>query len=122
MKKYIFTESQLRKILTHQINEQASIEGKCVEGLLKNSILTTPDRNISEKLKTGRFKVINITGSVTLNDKDYNNSMVQKGIIITPETKINICIGSSMVMSGMGLKECGIVHNPKGIQFIPQVA
>jgi hypothetical protein len=122
MKKYIFTESQIKKILTHQINEQVPTQGKCIEGLFKNSFVEGSNTNITEKIKTGKFKVTHINGSVKLNDKDYNNSSVQKGIIITPETKINICIGSSMVMSGMGLRECAIVHNPNGLQFIPQVA
>ena len=122
MKKYIFTDNQIRKILTHQINEQIPTEGKCVEGLLKNSYIKNPNPNITEKIKTTKFKVINITGTVKLNGKHYDNTMVQKGIIITPETTINICIGSLMAMSGGGMRECGIVHNPKGIEFIPQLA
>jgi hypothetical protein len=51
MKKFIFTESQIRKILTHEINEQVPTQGKCVEGLFKNSFVEGPNSNITEKIK-----------------------------------------------------------------------
>lgn len=119
MKKYIFTESQIKKIIDKEIDEQNPM---CGEGLLKNAIIDDEKPNIREKIKTGKFKVINIQGDVKLNGKRYDKSSVQKGIIITPNTTINICSGSSMVMSGMGLPECGVFQDEKGIRFEPQVA
>jgi|LauGreDrversion4_2_1035121.scaffolds.fasta_scaffold07334_4 hypothetical protein len=119
MKKYIFTESQIKKIIDTQINEQNSM---CGEGLLKNAIIDDEKPNIREKIKTGKFKVIEIKGDVKLNGKKYDMSSVQKGIIITPNTTISICSGSSMIMSGMGLPECGVFQKNNGIRFVPQVA
>ena len=119
MKKYIFTESQIKKIIDKEINEKSPM---CSEGLLKNAFIDQEKPNIREKIKNGKFKVINIQGEVNLNGKKYDMSSVQKGIIITPNTSIKICSGSSMVMSGMGLPECGVLQSDKGLKFVPQVA
>jgi hypothetical protein len=119
MKKYIFTESQIKKIIDKEINEQNPM---CGEGLLKNAFINNEKPNIREKIKTGKFKVINITGDVMLNGKKYDRTSVQKGIIITPNTTISICSGSGMVMSGMGLPECGVFQKNDGIEFVSQVA
>lgn len=120
MKKYIFTESQIKKIIDVEINEQNPM---CGEGLLKDAIIKDETPNIREKIKNGKFKVINIKGDVRLNGKRYDKSSVEKGIIITPNTTINICSGSFMVMSGMGLPECGVSHHRgDGIQFFPRLA
>lgn len=121
MKKYIFTENQVKKIITDVINEQTSTEGKCVESLFKNVIVKGKNLDISNKIKSNRFKVMDINGTVNLNGKTYNQSSLKNSVIITPETKINICVGSSMVISGGGFNEALIIHSENGVMFNPQV-
>lgn len=122
MKKYIFTESQIKKVISNVVNEQIPTKGKCMESLFKNVIVQGNDQETVNKIKTNRFKVININGTVNLNGKPYNQSSLKNTVIITPDTTINICIGSSLVISGAGFGEAGVVYNQKGVMFIPQVA
>lgn len=121
MKKYIFTESQVKKIISNEINEQVSPQSNCVETVLKNSILENKTPQLLKALASGKFKVTDIVGDVKLNGKPYDRNLVQKGIVLTPETTVTICVGSSIIMSGMGLKQCGLVHGPNGVVFIPQI-
>jgi hypothetical protein len=121
MKKFIFTESQIKKIISNEINEQDQSQTLCVESLLKNAIVDGKNSEIGKILSNGKFKVTDIVGNVNLNGKPYNRESVQKGIILTPNTKVNICAGSSIIMSGMGLKECGLVHDPNGVKFLPNL-
>jgi hypothetical protein len=121
MKKYIFTESQLKKVISNVVNEQTTTKGKCVESSFKNVIVQDNNPQTVNKIKSNKFKVIDIQGTVNLNGKPYNQSSLKNTVIITPETTINVCIGSSLVISGAGFREAGIVHNEKGVMFIPQV-
>lgn len=123
MKKFIFTESQLRKLISHQINEQNAM---CAQNLFKNATINLagtnqPESKIRTILQTGKFKVTSINGNVKLNGKPYNNQSVAKGVIITPDTTIEICSGNTIVMSGMGLPQCSITHG-ENITFTPMVA
>lgn len=120
MKKYIFTENQIKKVITDVINEQTSTKGKCVESLFKDSIVDNP--KVKNIINTKSFQVTDIIGSVNLNGKPYNQSSLKNRVIITPQTTINICVGSSMVLSGGGLSQAGIVHDVNGVKFIPQVS
>lgn len=120
MKKYIFTENQIKKVITDVINEQTSTKGKCAESLFKDSIVDDP--KLKNIINTKNFEVTNINGSVNLNGKPYNQSSLKNRVIITPQTTINICVGSSLVLNGGGLKEAGVVNDVNGVKFIPQVA
>lgn len=123
MKKFIFTESQIKKIISHQINEQNAM---CTQNLLKNAAINLagtnqPENKIRSILQTGKFKVTSINGNVKLNGKPYNNQSVAKGVIITPDTTIEICSGNTIMMSGMGMPQCSITHG-ENITFTPTVA
>lgn len=123
MKKFIFTESQIKKIISHQINEQNAM---CAKNIFKNATINLngtkqPENQIRKTLQTGNFKVIKIEGDVKLNGKPYNSQSVSKGVIIAPETTIEICSGNSIIMSGMGFQRCSITHG-ENITFNPMVA
>lgn len=122
MKKYILTETQVKKIINQVINEQIPTKGKCVTSLFKNSIIDGDNSDAANKIKTTRFVVTNINGSVKLNGKIYDQRSLKNTVTITPDTTINICIGSSMVLSGGGFREAGISAGPDGLMFTPQVA
>ena len=112
MKKFIFTESQIKKIVSHQINEQNAM---CAKNLFKNATINTagsktPQNNVKSAIQTGRFRVMEINGDVKLNGKLYNDQSVAKGVIITPDTTIEICSGNVVIVNGMSLGDCSITH------------
>ena len=120
MKKFIFTESQIKKIITHQINEQNPL---CAKNLLKNANVLSPgpmfpEEKLRTAIQTGKFKVIDISGDVKLNGKLYDSKSVDKGIILTPNTTIEICSGNGMIVSGMNLGQCTIT-NDQNLKFSP---
>lgn len=123
MKKFIFTESQIKKIISHQLDEQNAM---CSKNLFKNASINLsgvnhPESKIKSLIQTGKFKVTQIDGEVELNGKPYNNQSVTKGVIITPDTTIQICSGNTIFMSGMGLPQCSITYG-ENITFNPMVA
>jgi hypothetical protein len=118
MKKYIFTESQVKKIINSQVNEQV------MNTLRQTNTLADMDYpgispEFANLIRTkGTFKVINGDfGFATLNDKPAH-----VGAIITPQTKITLGMSSSIVMSGMHLPEAGINFGQNKLEFVKQVA
>jgi hypothetical protein len=111
MKKYVFTESQIKKIVNHLIKEESEVEGCGRPGMPSQRALFK-DSEISEydnqkefrSILTSpncKFKVIRNDGGVKLNGKP-----AQEGMIIVPNTTVEMCNMSSYLMiSGMGYPE-----------------
>jgi hypothetical protein len=129
MKKYIFTESQLKNIIDNQVVEQKGFwapKPGSATSLLKDIRVNMEGyggdaKKVKLALQTGKFKVTNANSGVILNDKPYSYEDVRsKNLILTPQTKIEL--SGSIQMSGMGMPECEIHYDANGdyLEFIPQ--
>jgi hypothetical protein len=129
MKKYVFTESQLKKIIDNQLIEQKGFwapPSPTAKSLLKDIKINMEGyegdvKKIKMALQTGKFKVTNSSNGVKLNNKSYGIEDIRsKNLIVTPQTLIEL--SGSMQMSGMGMPECEIRYEGNGgyLEFIPQ--
>ena len=109
MKKYIFTESQIKKIIDNQITENKDLQEQSMGSAVTTNTLPQmeyvffQDPSLIEKIKKqGVFKVIrfeNTGKGIKLND-----TPIKEGQIINVNTKISIPMSSSIIVSGMGIK------------------
>lgn len=129
MKKYVFTESQLKNIIDNQVNEQKGFWAPpqpTAKSLLKDIRVNMEGygddpKKVKMALQTGKFKITNTSNGVKLNNKSYGIEDVRsKNLIVTPQTLIEL--SGSIQMSGMGMPECEIRYEGNGgyLEFIPQ--
>lgn len=112
----MITESQAKRLIENVINEQNQT---CLTDSLYNILTKTEGINFS--IDTAKFKITNVTG----NGVKFNGKPVQQGYsggILTPKTQISLCINDIVMLSGMGLPECGLTMGGEGIIFVPQFA
>jgi len=116
MKKYIFTENQIKTIINSQLSEQSNHMSNppMVKGTLAN-VQIDGDRylgNGSDLVKiarSGKFKVLHIVGEARLNGKWFNPETVQKqSVIVTTQTVIEMREGCHLLMSGAGQDEVDV--------------
>jgi hypothetical protein len=129
MKKYVFTESQVKKIIDHLIKEEEESEaGDCgrpgmptLKGLFKNCEIEDADQNKFKKLLNSpncKFQVKSVDGGIKLNGK-----WAQKGMILTPDTSIEICnMSTYLMLSGMGYPEAYVTWGQDAPAFGSQHA
>ncbi len=126
MKKYIFTETQLKNVLSIIVEETTSNKGGWCQpsgyspqsSLMKDCEINSQNTiDIQNKLKTGKFKVTSVSGQILLNHKN-----VTPGMIITPDSTIEICMNGELMLSGMGLPQCKVESGQNRPLFTPQVA
>jgi len=118
MKKYIFTEAQIKKIIDSQINEDFN-QQQLISGSLATLDYSGVDPKLAQTIKTaGRFVITkgNVSG-VSL-----NGAPAKIGSLIGVGTKITMGINNYIVMSGMHLPEAGISYGQNGLIFSQQVA
>jgi hypothetical protein len=122
MKKYIFTENQIKTIINSQLSEQLSEQSNhmsntpMVKGTLANiQIDPTGDRylgsgaDLLKIARSGKFKVLHIVGEARLNGKWFNTESVQKqNVIVTSQTVIELHEGNHLLMSGAGQDEADV--------------
>ena len=101
MKKYIFTESQIKKIIDSQINEQSMGSVKMNGKLLDMNYENTTPQAISNIKTNGVtvFKVDNTGSGIMINDKPATI-----GQIIKPEFKITVPMSSYLYVTYIGEK------------------
>jgi hypothetical protein len=120
MKKYIFTESQIKKVIDGVINEQSMGSNKQT-ATIPNMQFTNVKPDLIDIIKTkGVFKVIQGTdvGTGIL----LNNKPVQIGMDVTKQTIITVPMSSFLILSGMGLPKASIEYNNNGLVFNGYVA
>ena len=109
MKKYIFTESQIKKIIDRQIVENKDLQEQSMGSAVTTNTLPQmeyvffQDPSLIEKIKKqGVFKVIRFEN--TGKGIKLNGTPIKEGQIINVNTKISIPMSSSIIVSGMGIK------------------
>jgi hypothetical protein len=109
MKKYIFTESQIKKIIDNQIVENKDLQEQSMGSAVTTNTLPQmeyvffQDPSLIEKIKKqGVFKVIRFEN--TGKGIKLNGTPIKEGQIINVNTKISIPMSSSIIVSGMGIK------------------
>jgi hypothetical protein len=120
MKKYIFTESQIKKIIDSQLNEQMSPKTMSkVSGAIKTATTTQSNIDIIKRLKTQKVKlvVLGFRSDVSNSDvynKNYKSPSVVGSIGGTPidknargkqfdnETVITLNNGATLVFGVVG--------------------
>jgi hypothetical protein len=109
MKKYIFTESQIKKIIDSQITESKDLQEQTMGSAVTTNTLPQmeyvffQDPSLIEKIKKqGVFKVIRFEN--TGKGIKLNGTPIKEGQIINVNTKISIPMSSSIIVSGMGIK------------------
>ena len=117
MKKYIFTENQIKTIINSQLNEQITnhmSNSPMIKGTLAN-IQINGDRYLGDGsdlvkiARSGKFKVLHIVGEAKLNGKWFNTETVQKqSVIVTNQTIIEMREGCHLLMSGAGQDEADV--------------
>lgn len=121
MKKYIFTESQVKKIVNRLMEEDIESAGCGQHGvpsqksLFKDCKISQYDNETEiRKLINSpkcKFKVMSVEGGVKLNGK-----WATEGMIIVPNTTVEICTMSTYIyLSGMGYPEAFITFGNDGI-------
>jgi hypothetical protein len=139
MKKYIFTESQIKSVIDSEINEQkkrnpnqefwappmptAKARLKDVKINLQGTKNTM--EQVKKALQNGKFNITGSSNGAILNNKPYSiQDTASKKLFITPDTLIEL--QGSLQMSGMGMPECQISYvqdNNTGngwLEFTPQ--
>jgi hypothetical protein len=120
MKKYIFTESQIKKIIDNQLNEQ-TMGSATMGGTLVDMDYENVKPELISSIKTnGKFQVIGVdsTGKGIM----VNGMPTAKGQIITPKTSITIPMSSYLYVSGMGLPKASISFGTNKLLFSGYVA
>jgi hypothetical protein len=109
MKKYIFTESQIKKIIDNQLVESKDLQEQTMGSAVTTNTLPQmeyvffQDPSLIEKIKKqGVFKVIRFEN--TGKGIKLNGTPIKEGQIINVNTKISIPMSSSIIVSGMGIK------------------
>jgi hypothetical protein len=116
MKKLMITESQAKRLIENVVKEQNQT---CLTDSLYN--ILNKSQNINFQTETAKFKITGIRGNgVKFNGKPFQNGY--SGGIITPKTQVTLCINDVVMLSGMGLPECGLTIGNDGIIFVPQFA
>jgi hypothetical protein len=102
----------------------ASCDEKLLEQIpiKKTQTIQKSEEEIKRIISTGKFKVKNISGVVTLNNMSFSNKDLTRDVIITPKTKIKICGNSSIFMSSNVLTECKVYLERNQLVFDPQHA
>jgi hypothetical protein len=120
MKKYIFTENQIKKIIDNQLNEEVSTSRtSSVSGTIKNATTIQGTINIIKRLKTQKVKLVvlgfhsDVSNSDVYN-KNYKSPSVVGSIAGIPidknakgkqfdnETVITLNNGSTLVFGVVG--------------------
>jgi hypothetical protein len=123
MKKYIFTENQIKKVLDSIVAEQtmgSSVEQGNLTTMQYNMVRNKNPKFIEQIKKQGIFSVIDFmqAGSgITLNGKK-----IAKGQIIKPQTQISLPMSSTIIISGMGISQGQITFGQNGLEFSDYVA
>jgi hypothetical protein len=116
MKKYIFTENQIKTIINSQLSEQSNhfSNPPMVKGTLNTvqidggGYLGNPS-DLVKIARSGRFKVLHIVGEARLNGKWFQPETVQKQtVIVTTQTVIEMREGCHLLMSGAGQDEVDV--------------
>lgn len=111
MKTYILTESQLKRVINHVVNEQSTVrceKSKLIDILTQNNFSTIYGKKIL-------FKITGITYQAKLNGRYYtNDNLKKKPAYLTGDTLIELCNNESITFSGMGFPECLLAVNPNG--------
>lgn len=120
MGKYIFTESQIKKIINSQLDEQMSPKtGSKISGTIKNAITIQGNIDIVKRLKTQKVKlvVLGFRSDVSNSDvynKNYKSPSIVGSIAGTPldknakgkqfdnETVITLNNGATLVFGVVG--------------------
>ena len=121
MRKYIFTESQVKKII-NQLMEEDMENGGCGQNgvppqksLFKDCQISQNDNETEiRKLINSpkcKFRVMRVEGGVKLNGK-----WAVEGMIIVPNTTVEVChMSTNIYLSGMGYPEAFITFGNDGI-------
>ena len=109
MKKYIFTESQIKKIIDSQITESQDLQEQTMGSVVTTNTLPQMEYvffqnpSLIEKIKKqGVFKVIRFEN--TGKGIKLNGTPIQVGQIINTQTKVSVPMSASIIVSGMGIK------------------
>jgi hypothetical protein len=125
MKKYIFTESQIKSLIDNQLNEQM-MGSVTTTGNLANMIYDNVKPELVDLIKkSGKFTVVDFenTGRGIFLSGNNGSKPVAKGQIITPQTNITIPMSSYLYVSGMGLRKAVItMANDNKLSFSGYVA
>ena len=115
MKKYIFTESQIKKVIDGIVNEQ-TMGSQTMSGTLLNMEYTNVDPKLIDTIKkAGKFKVMRVDN--TGNGIIVNGKPEAVGQIITPATQITLPMSSYLYVSGMGLPNASISFGNNNLMF-----
>ena len=109
MKKYIFTENQIKKIIDNQITESKDLQEQTMGSVITTNTLPQMEYvffqnpSLIEKIKKqGVFKVIRFEN--TGKGIKLNGTPIQVGQIINTQTKVSVPMSASIIVSGMGIK------------------
>lgn len=127
MKKYILTESQIKKVIDNLISEQPKdtpnrpkFKGS-LKTLLPSLIHYSGSADELKKIylnPSAKFKVMSTHGEVYLNGKYISSEEAEKRpVIITPQTTIEMSGLARILMSGMGQDEAEIYVNDGKLYF-----
>lgn len=120
MKKYIFTESQIKKVIDSLVTEQ-SMGSQTMTGTLANMEYTNVNPQLVDTIKkSGKFKVTRVDNSG--NGVMVNGKPAAVGQIITPMTQIMVPMSGYLYISGMGLPNASISFGTNNLTFSGIVA
>lgn len=121
MKKYIFTETQIKKIIDSQLNEEVSSSVSKASGTIRNAQTIQPKIDVIKKLKSKaivKLKILGFTSDVpnsALYNKNYKSPSVvgsiagiaidknAKGKIFDNNTMITLNNGSTLYFGIVGI-------------------
>jgi len=127
MKKYIFTESQIKKIVDNEINEQmmGSMVQKGNLSTMEYNMINNKDPKFVDQIKKqGKLQVIDFqeSGKGIFLKGGKGLVKISKGQIITPQTEITLPMSSRIIISGMGISQGQIAYGQNSLEFTDYVA
>jgi hypothetical protein len=127
MKKYIFTESQIKKIIDSQINEQtmgSTVQKGNLSTMQYNMVNNKDPKFVDQIKKQGKLQVTNFeeSGKGIFLKGEKGVVKISKGQIITPQTEITLPMSSRIFISGMGISQGEITYGQNGLEFTDYVA
>jgi hypothetical protein len=127
MKKYIFTESQIKKIVDNEINEQmmGSMVQKGNLSTMEYKMVNNKDPKFVDQIKKqGKLQVIDFqeSGKGIFLKGGKGLVKISKGQIITPQTEITLPMSSRIIISGMGISQGQIAYGQNSLEFTDYVA
>jgi hypothetical protein len=127
MKKYIFTESQIKKIVDNEINEQmmgSAVQKGNLSTMEYNMVNNKNPKFVDQIKKQGKLKVIDFeeSGKGIFLKGGKGVVKISKGQIITPQTEITLPMSSRILISGMGISQGQITYGQNSLEFTDYVA